>query len=89
MTHSILLIVEKPEVYDRKTDEKWKDCIKHLSELTNNNKEIQLISEGVLLLPLIHTLNTLSQVLLVLRGQSYKYSIFSEEIEWYEGSMEI
>ena len=89
MYHSILLVFEKPKVYDRKIDEKWKDCIKHLSELANSNKEIQWISEGVLLLPLIHTLNTLSEVLLVLRGQSYKYSIFSEEIEWHEGSMEI
>ena len=89
MTHSILLVVEKPKVYDRNTDEKWKACIKHLSDQANKNEELQLISENFLLLSLNHTLNTLSEVLWEIQGQSYRYSIFCEDVQWLSGSMEI
>ena len=84
MTHSILLVVPKPKTNDYKDEEKWKGCINGLINLTTQNKDIEMLSENVLLLPLDHSLDAVSPILPLLLGLPYRYIIFDEEIEWHE-----
>ena len=85
MIYSILLIFEKPNLNKPDTATKWKETLRKVSDLTTNtNTDFQTLAENVFLLSLNKTLNILSDLLILLAGHSYKYSIFDQEIEWHE-----
>ena len=84
MTHSILLIVEKPIEADHEANDMYQGCITNLTNFVSQNKDIEVLSENVLLLPLDYNLNAVSPIVPCLLGLPYKYIIFDEDIEWHE-----
>ena len=84
MSHSILLVVPKPDTDNNKDEEQWKGCVTNLRNLTTRNKDIEVLSENVLLLPLDYSLNAFSEISSCLLGLRYRYIIFDQEIEWHE-----
>lgn len=89
MTHSILLVVPKPNTGNYKDEQKWAVCIKNLPNLTTRNKDIEVLGENVLLLPLDQNLDAVSEIVPQLVGLPYKYIIFDEQIEWHEVSKKV
>lgn len=84
--HSILLVVSKPKTDNYEDEEKWKGCLRNVRTLTTQNKDIEMLAENVLLLPLDLDLNAVSQIHSLLLGLPYRYIIFDEEIQWHEVS---
>jgi len=68
---------------------KRRDCLnalERISEDIQQDKGIQKLGENVLLLSLYDNLRAFGEIVHHLDGVDYKYSIFSEEIEWYKAS---
>lgn len=86
MTYSILLAVEQPKDENGKLQRRWEECAPNLKEIVSKNKDVRLLGECTVLIPLHPTLDTLSEVLWGIRDLPYTYSIFSEEIEWHRAS---
>ena len=84
MAHSILLVVEKPDVHNHNIERPWRDFVEKASDLkTNTNTDFQALAENVFLIVVDKTLDNLLDLLNLLHGHfSYKYSIFCENIEW-------
>lgn len=90
MSHSILLVVPKPDDNDYKAIERWEGCAANLKIQANKNKDIQILGENVVLISLQNRLEPLSEVLHKdILGLPYKYTIFDEEIQWHEVSKKV
>lgn len=86
MSHSILLIVPKPDKHNVQANQLWEYLPHKFAELTNTNKDLQVIGEGVLLIPIDKTLNSLSLILseITKTKLSYNYLILPEETKIHE-----
>jgi hypothetical protein len=90
MAYSILLTVKRPdEVKDRNGAVEYANFQNILEGLTTQNKEIQWLAEGTILLRIDHGLQPLMEVLKSLRHLPYIYTILTEETKWYEGIKEV
>ena len=90
MAPSILLVFEKPDAGDYEKKRKWDACTKRILHTSSTNKEIQVLGENVLLIPLTKGLDIFGEVLCpkVSFYLDYKYLILSEEIQWHIVSRE-
>jgi hypothetical protein len=87
MYHTILLIVEKPDLRNHNIERSWADFVKKaLALTTTTNKDFQALEENVFSIRIDISLNNILDLLNLLESQklSYRYSIFDEEIEWRE-----
>jgi hypothetical protein len=84
--HSILLVVPKPALDNVHNQQKWTGCLRNLEALAMKNKDIQMLSENILLIPLDYGLDAFWHERDPLLGLPYRYIIFDEEIEWHEVS---
>lgn len=83
MTH-IIFVVEKPTLDNLENEKSWKDCITNLERLSRRNKDVQLLGENVLLIPLDKDLGGLSEVVPAVGDLGYKYLILNEESAWHK-----
>jgi hypothetical protein len=86
MIYSILLIFEKRDTLNDKNNPRWGDCVTKLANIAEQNKDIQLLGENVLLLPLQNNLRGIYDAVRSLGGLPYKYTILTEELQWHEVS---
>jgi len=84
MSHSILLAFEKTNSPDPQTAKTWHALANKLRDLCKNNKEIQMLGENCLLIPIDKGLDIFYQILdpYFSMRVPYKYAIFCQEIEW-------
>ncbi|MGA2516733.1 MAG: hypothetical protein ABSG44_09295 [Thermodesulfobacteriota bacterium] len=90
--HSILLVVERPASASKDPSkrtpaelaevEHYGNTVIKLRELKNKNKDIQALTENVLLIPIDDTLEPLAEAIHNLTGVSYRYTIFDEVPKW-------
>lgn len=93
MAYSILLSVKKPDEtknwkVSHQLNAEYNDLVKTLKELPQN-EDIQLLSEGTVLLQLDHGLQGLLGVLNSLGTLSYTYIILPEDTKWYEATNKV
>ena len=89
MAPSILLVFEKRDTLNEKNNPRWQDCVTKLANIAEQNKDIQLLGENVLLLPLQNNLRGIYDAVRNLGSLPYKYTILTEELQWHEVSSPI
>ena len=87
MVQQVLLVFEKPDVEIRENDQWWRDLSRLLRNVANKNREIELLGENVLLIPLNARLEVFSEIF-PNPGQRqpypYKYVILTTDTEWHD-----
>jgi len=86
MTHSILLIVEKPDLSIPENNETWKNW-QNKTMLANAYKQdttIKVLSETVVLITLNRALPKIGAIFACLDNMDYKYALFDTDILWVE-----
>ena len=85
MAASILLVFEKPDTTNHNNEQRWRGLTLNLEDLAKSNKEIEILGDNCLMLPIDRGLDIFHQVLDPHRslGVSYKYLILPEGIEWH------
>jgi len=83
MTHSILLIVSKPDKTKQLEHQSWEDLPTTLSELATKNKGIEILGQNVLLIRIEETLDVLVKAVSEFHKfhLGYNYLIFDEEMK--------
>jgi len=83
-SHSILLIVPKPDKKNEWEYKLWESLQTKLVELPSKQIDFELIGENVLLIQLNKNLDAIAMILSEMGSLGYKYAIFDEEIQWHE-----
>jgi hypothetical protein len=87
MAYSILLVFEKPDVKSSLDNADWWHMLSNrLRSVASKDKEIELLGENVLLIPLNKRLEVFSEIFPnpdQRKPYPYKYLILSEDIEWH------
>ena len=83
MATSILLVFDKQNPTDPRKQQQWLGLTANMKNLANNNKDIQILGENCLLLPIEKGLDIFHDILHDSLGVSYKYIILSEDYEWH------
>ena len=86
MTYSILLTVKRPDESNRLLYGEYENFVNILLELKKQKKDLRLLTESCVLLPLDKSLHGLSTVLRYLRELPYTYTILPGDNEWLEGT---
>ena len=81
MNHSLFLTVNKPNI----DNDEYNNFVKILKDIGKQNTNLRILTENSLLLPLTGPLNTLLEILKILRNLPYVYAILPEDTKWYEG----
>jgi len=84
MNISILLVVKKPDAHEQQARQKYDHIVEVLAGISRRNKDIRLLAENTMLLPLNAGLQDVVAVVNAFGGLSYTYTIFHEDIEWHE-----
>ena len=86
MAHSILLVVEKPNLSIRENNETWNNWQKKtiLANAAKQETNLQVLSENVVLLTIDGALPKIGAILACLDDMDYKYALFDRDIEWVE-----
>ena len=89
MSHSILLVVSKPEKENVSACQLWRILLNPLLKTANQNKGIQILGQNVVLIDVSKNLDGLSEVVSLLKdndvGQAfeYRYLILDEKMKWH------
>jgi hypothetical protein len=83
MATSILLVFEKNNQSDPREQSRWLGLSNNMKNLANSNKDVQILGENCLTLPIDRGLDIFHDVLHNSLGVSYKYAILPEGLEWH------
>lgn len=84
----VLILVQQPDQTNIYKYGSWAQYTKKIEQLTTLNKDVQLLSQNVILLPLRDALGVLPSVLQTTAQVEYSYKVFdSEDDKWHEGPM--
>ena len=84
--YSILLTAKKPDVADHNHTETYNKFVRILGGITKQNKDIRLLAEGAILIPLFPGLQGILDVLKSLKDLPYSYTILTQETLWHEAT---
>jgi len=84
--YSILLTVKKPDAQNHMLVEQYGNLVRTLEGLAKQNKEIRLLAESTILLPLNKGLQEVADVVNALKHLPYTYAIQAEDLQWYEAA---
>jgi len=84
MAHSILLVVERPDLSIPENEIKWNACKEKIAKIARQYTNLKVLGENVLLLTLQNSLTALKEALDCLPGMDYKYALFDIDIQWHE-----
>jgi hypothetical protein len=85
MPYSNLLVFEKPDTENRDNADWWRQLSLRLRNVAKQNKEIELLGENVLLIPLNKRLEVFSEIFPNSDQRTsypYKYLILTEDMPW-------
>jgi hypothetical protein len=82
--YQLLLVVEKPDEDNSGNEYKWGKFLQSIRSASTQGKDLQTLSENVLLLTLHSNLSKIGDVLVCLNGLNYRYALFDTEIRWHE-----
>lgn len=94
--HSILLVLEQPASHyspnpNMREEDRYRTVVTKMIELSKKNTNIQLLGDNVLLISINKASEPLLEVFGILSNAhyvSYKYTIFDEDLSWYESTKE-
>ena len=83
MATSILLVFDKPNPADPRMQQQWHGLTANMKNLANSNKDVQILGENCLMLPIDQGLDIFHDVIHDSLDVSYKYAILPEGLEWH------